>query len=284
MKQIFSILLLAYFLSPAWGLVQLVAAENTYAQVAQRIGGQYVQVTPLMSKPNQDPHLFTAGTEQAKALAGADVVVFNGAGYDSWVESLLAGTQHPGRVLLVVANLVPDAAQNPHIWYDPQTLPRYARALTTILQKQDPQHAGYFAQRLRLFLTDYHHLETFLGQVKFRDHGKAVLVTEPLFEPMANALGIKVKGQEFARQIMNESSPTPANIADFEQALETRSVQVLIYNVQMVSPLIERMRAQAQANHIPCVGISETQPLKTDYIVWMQAQVAAVDEALNGSH
>ena len=101
--------------------VKIVAAENFYGDVAGQIGGANVAVTSILSSPDQDPHLFEASAETAKALADAKVVIVNGVDYDPWMEKLLGAHKSPGRKEIVVAGLVGrKAGDNPHLWYEPE--------------------------------------------------------------------------------------------------------------------------------------------------------------------
>ena len=86
--------------------VPVVAAENFYGDVAHQIGGDNVAVASILSSPDQDPHLFEASPSVARQLAGAKIVIVNGADYDPWMEKLLAAHKSPGRKEIVVAALV----------------------------------------------------------------------------------------------------------------------------------------------------------------------------------
>ncbi len=70
--------------------IPVVAAENFYADVVQQLGGDRVQVTSILSNPDEDPHLFEASPKTARALQHAALVVYNGADYDPWMDKLLA--------------------------------------------------------------------------------------------------------------------------------------------------------------------------------------------------
>ena len=103
--------------------ISVLAAENFYGDVAKQIGGRNVAVTNILSNPDQDPHLFEVSPSVARAVAGARIVIYNGAGYDPWMNSLLRAVHGTDRKTIVVANLVgTKAGANPHIWYDPATM------------------------------------------------------------------------------------------------------------------------------------------------------------------
>jgi zinc/manganese transport system substrate-binding protein len=99
--------------------INVVAAENFYGDIAQQTGGDNVAVTSILSSPDQDPHLFEASPSTAKALAGAKVVIVNGADYDPWMEKLLKANKTPGRKEILAAALAgKKAGDNPHLWSD----------------------------------------------------------------------------------------------------------------------------------------------------------------------
>ena len=86
-------------------MVKLVAAENFYGAIAHRIGGLQVAVTSILNNPEQDPHLFEASPAVARQIAGARVVIFNGADYDPWMDKLLKASPQPDRIVINVAAL-----------------------------------------------------------------------------------------------------------------------------------------------------------------------------------
>jgi zinc/manganese transport system substrate-binding protein len=65
---------------PVSGRVQIVAAENQYANVAAQIGGRYVQTAAIERLPNTDPHTFEATVSVARELATNNLVIINGLG------------------------------------------------------------------------------------------------------------------------------------------------------------------------------------------------------------
>ena len=119
--------------------VKIVAAENFWGDVASQIGGADVAVTSILSSPDQDPHLFEASAETAKALADAKVVIVNGVDYDPWMEKLLVAHRAPGRKAIVVGALVGrKSGDNPHLWYDPAYVKAAAKALVAALEVGRP--------------------------------------------------------------------------------------------------------------------------------------------------
>src|SRR5271169_2703821 len=120
------------------GKIAVVAAENFYGDIARQIGGDRVAVVSIMNSPDQDPHLFETTPGIVKQIADAQIAIFNGADYDSWMEKLLAAAPRPGRLTINVAALTRHkAGDNPHLWYDPSIMVAVARLLDADLAKAD---------------------------------------------------------------------------------------------------------------------------------------------------
>ena len=76
-------------------------------------------------------------------MAGADLVIVNGVGYDPWATTLLADS--PGPVVLDVGDLVgAKDGDNPHLWYNPAHVQTFISTLTHDLESLYP--AGDFAR------------------------------------------------------------------------------------------------------------------------------------------
>jgi len=263
--------------------LQIVAAENFYGALAQQIGGPYVSVTSILKNPNQDPHLFSANATTARNIANADIIVYNGINYDPWMEKLLAVTAIKPDRIIVIANLLgKKPGANPHLWYDPLTMPHYAQALTRLLIQLDPTHRDYFLQQVKQFNENYQQVINQITEIKHRYQATPVIATEPVFNLMSDALGLKMYGEDFQLSIMNDTAPSATQTAQFENYLRNKSVRVLFYNDQVVNPTTSRMQALAQQMGIPTVGISETQPAGKTYVQWLQDELTALNKALQG--
>ena len=134
------------------GAIKLVAAENFYGDIAHQIGGARSRWSASLSNPNQDPHLFETSPAVVRDIAGAKIVIYNGADYDPWMPKLLNAAPYQGALIIVAADLVhKKAGDNPHLWYEPATMPAVAKALAEALSKADPDHAADYKMRLGQF-------------------------------------------------------------------------------------------------------------------------------------
>jgi zinc/manganese transport system substrate-binding protein len=263
------------------GAISIVAAENFYGDVAQQIAGSDATVTSILSNPDQDPHLFEASPSVARLVSAATIVVYNGVDYDPWMAKLLAASRSPSRRIIIVANLVHrKAGDNPHIWYDPPTMPTYAGALAVTLAECDPLHKQDYQQRLGTFLASLRPMEAKIADLRSRFPGTAVTATEPVFGYMATALGFAMRNERFQLAVMNDTEPRVSDVATFEGDLRKHAVRLLFYNSQASNAAAQRLMKLAQQSKIPIVGVTETEPQGTTYQDWMMRQLDAVAQAL----
>jgi zinc/manganese transport system substrate-binding protein len=279
-------LLAALLALPAGGAgaaapLAVVAAENFYGDVAQQIGGPDVAVTSILSNPDQDPHLFEASSSVMRAISSARIVIYNGVDYDAWVEKLLGVTHDIRRGVIVVAQLVGrKPGDNPHIWYDPATMPALAAALADELGRADPAHRAEYRQRLAQFQHSLEPITAKIAALRQRLAGTEATATEPVFGYMLGALGMTVRDARFQLAVMNNTEPSASDVAAFENDLRTRRARLLVYNSQASDRVAERMVGIAKAAHIPVVAVSETEPPGTTYQAWILSELDAIDRAL----
>ncbi len=270
----------------AHAVLNVVAAENTWGSLASQLGGRQVHVLSLLRDPNADPHQFEGSAADARALARANLVVVNGAGYDDWAAKMLAAGPSPGRRVLSVARLVgARPGDNPHLWYDPAAVTRAADALTAEYQSLEPAERAYFAARHALVMERLAGLFREMASIRARDSGARVAATESIFVYLARYLHLDlVTPPAFMDAVSAGTDPPAPALAEFSRQIEHRAFGVLVYNVQTVTPLTSGLVSDARSQGISVVPVSETIiPPGASYEAWMGHQVHELAAALAGA-
>src|SRR6266516_3830838 len=136
------------------GQLQVVAAENFWGSIASQLGGDRVHVTSVITSPATDPHDYEPTAADARTMAGAQMAIVNGVGYDPWAGKLIAANPVGGRVVLTVGDLVGvKRGGNPHRWYSPTDVQKVIDEIVRDYTKLDPKDAGYFKQQKASFET-----------------------------------------------------------------------------------------------------------------------------------
>ncbi|MEI9803580.1 MAG: zinc ABC transporter substrate-binding protein [Pseudolabrys sp.] len=269
----------------AEGRLAVVAAENFYGDIAEQIGGDRVEVVSIMNSPDQDPHLFeTHARRRAPDRRRARR-------HPQWRQLRPVDGQASGRRTAARPHrhqcrrtCTRPGGDNPHLWYAPATMPAVAKAIAEAFAKADTDHASDYAIHLTATLASFERIGLRIAQIKSKHAGEAVTATEPVFGPMAEALGLTMRNQKFQLAMMNDTEPSARDVAAFENDLKGRKVKLLLYNSQVSEKLTERMRDIASNAKVPVVGVTETMPAKVSFQDWMLRQLDAVDRALTGPH
>lgn len=270
------------------GTISAVAAENEYASVLNQIGGQYVTVNAVMSNPNTDPHTYESSPQVAQEVSAAQLVIQNGLGYDTFMDTIEAASPSSTRKVIDVQKLLglPDDTPNPHIWYDPKTMPAVATEIVSDLSALEPANADYFKANETKFVAALGPWLTAMAQFKSAYPNTPVAVTEPVPDDMLTAAGANdMTPWTFQADIMNGVDPSPQDIATQEGLFTNHSVKAFLYNQQVTDSLTQTLLTMASQNGIPVVGVYETMPTPGyTYQSWMLAEVQALQNAVaNGT-
>ena len=266
------------------GKIVAVGAENEYASVIQQVGGKYVQASAIMSNPNTDPHTFEASSSVAREISSAQLVVQNGVGYDTFMNTIEKAVPDSGRKVIDVQNLLglPDSTPNPHLWYKPSTMPAVANAVAADLSAIQPSHASYFRAGARTFIGSLASWNQAIASFKAKYPNTPVAVTEPVADYMLQAAGTNIMTPfAFQADVMNGVEPSAQDTA-LERSLFTQhKVKVFLYNQQVTDTLTQSFITLAKENDIPVVGVYETMPVPGyDYQSWMLAETRDLQQAV----
>jgi zinc/manganese transport system substrate-binding protein len=264
--------------------ITAIGAENEYASVIAQVGGKYVNAQAIMSNPNTDPHTFEASPAVAREVTGAKLVVQNGVGYDTFMSTIENASPSSSRKVINVQQLLglPDSTSNPHLWYNPATMPKVASAIATDLGQVDPAHASYYKANATSFVASLGAWTKAIAAFKAAYPGTPVATTEPVADYMLQAAGTdNLTPWTFQADIMNGTDPSPQDVAIQKSLFTQHKVKVFLYNQQVTDSLTQSYINLAHANGIPVVGVYETMPTPGyTYQSWMLAEVSALNKAV----
>jgi zinc/manganese transport system substrate-binding protein len=264
--------------------ITAIGAENEYGSVISQVGGKYVKASSIMSNPNTDPHTFEASASVAQEVTSAKLIVQNGVGYDDWATTIENAAPDSARKVINVQQLLglPDSTPNPHLWYNPTTMPKVANAIAADLGQIDPAHASYYKANAASFIASLGAWTQAIATFKAAHPNTPVATTEPVADYMLQAAGTdNLTPFTFQADIMNGTDPSPQNTALENSLFTQHKVKVFLYNQQVTSSLTESFIKLANENGIPVVGVYETMPTPGyTYQTWMEAEVNALNKAV----
>ena len=270
--------------TPPAGALRVVAAENFWGSIAVQLGGPKVAVSSIITNPNTDPHSYEPTAADARTIAGAQMVVLDGIGYDPWATQLMAANPVGGRVVLNVGQLVHvPVGGNPHRWYSPTDVHAVIDQITADYQHLDPSASAYFATRRSAYLTQgLARYDQLIAAIKAKYAGTPVGASESIFAPLAQALGLKLlTPPSFLAAISEGTEPTAADKVTIDHQIAAHLIKVYVYNSQNATPDVQSQVQAARAAGIPVTTITETlSPATSTFQAWQVAELQTLQAAL----
>lgn len=263
----------------------VVASTNVYAGIVSAIGGRHVQVVSFISDPNADPHSYEASARNQLALSGARLVIENGAGYDDFMDRMLAATSSNNRQLVIAAEVSGHSAAkgadvNPHVWYDFAGMDAVAARITDDLARADPLDGTEFRTNAKLFRHGLLDLRSREEAIRAAHEGTQVAITEPVPGYLLAACGLTNDTPEEFSKAIEDGTDVPAVLAKMSDLMNSHQVKELFYNAQTTSAQTEQLKSAATAAGVVVVPVTETMPPDTDYLAWMNHNLDALEAGL----
>lgn len=265
--------------------VEVVVSVDQWAGVTALAGGGCASVTAVVAGGAGDPHDFEPSPADVAAIGRARLVVVNGLGYDTWAAAAAEQASPRPTVVEVAGAVGAPAGSNPHLWYDPAAVEAATGAVSAALAELAPGARSYLdarAAEVGAQLTPYTDL---VAGVRQRHAGRTYAATEPVFEPLARALGLVDRTPPgYAAASAGDADPPAGDVAAFRALLRERGVDVLVVNAQTEGSVPAQLRAVAEEGGVPVVEVTETvAPDQPTFVAWQVDQLRRLDAALSAS-
>jgi zinc/manganese transport system substrate-binding protein len=124
--------------------LRVVATFSILGDLVREVGGEAVEVITLVG-PDSDAHTYQPKPSDARSLAGAQVLVSNGLGFEGWIDRLADAAGFKGTRIVASAGAAPDV--DPHCWQDVACARRYIANIAQGLAVADPANAAAYRGR-----------------------------------------------------------------------------------------------------------------------------------------
>jgi zinc/manganese transport system substrate-binding protein len=280
----------------------IVSSTNVWGDVASSVGGDLVQVVSIIDSFSQDPHSYEASARDQLAVNDADVVVANGGGYDSFIDTLAeaAGNSNVIYAFLPEEGKEDDHAAeeedhateegdhdhdhahgNEHVWYDFHVVEDFAARLAEQLKTLDPDNAAQYTANLEEFLVGIESLEERAATVAGSVSGAKVISSEPVADYLLAELGLtNITPESFSQAIEEELDVSPADLLEIQNLISTNSVDLFVVNIQTGSVQIDALVERAETSGVAVIQVSELLPEGLGYLAWMEQNISAIEAGL----
>ncbi|MER2135326.1 MAG: zinc ABC transporter substrate-binding protein [Arthrobacter sp.] len=284
--------------------IRVVASTNVYGSILETVGGEYVSVESIINRPSQDPHSYEATARDRLAVSEAAVVVLNGGGYDSFMETLVQEESVASENVLNAVEISgledeghegedheteeagdhaghSHGAFNEHVWYDPEAMGLLAEAAAERLAELDPENEQAFRDNAAGFNSGIQELEDRLAALRTAAEGRDVAMTEPVPAYLLEDAGLhNITPDDFTEAVEEGQDVPPAVLKEMQDLVASGDIAFLAYNEQTSTSQTEAVRGTAEDAGVPVLDFSETLPEGEDFLSWMDSNVTAIQDVL----
>ena len=224
----------------------VVASFSILGDVVSQVGGDRVSVSTLVG-PDADAHVFQPSPSDAKAIAGAKLVVVNGLGFEGWIDRLVRNANYRGQVVVashdIKARHLPGDDRNkidPHAWQDPVNVEIYVRNIADGLSRLDPSGAPVYQRNATRYLQELTQLDAWAAAqfATIPAKKRIVITSHDAFGYFGAHYGIRFLAPQ---GISTESEASAMDVAKLVRQIKLARIRA-VYMENMTNPaLIEQL-------------------------------------------
>ena len=140
---------------------KIVTSFTILEDLVLELGGNRVSVTNLVPR-NSDAHIYSAKPSDAIAISNADLIIFNGLGFEGWISRLIIDSGKEKNYLISsdgINSLNRFNEIDPHAWQSFKNIRIYIDNISEKLINLMPEHEKYFVHRRNNYLKKLSELE-----------------------------------------------------------------------------------------------------------------------------
>jgi zinc transport system substrate-binding protein len=242
--------------TPPTSKLQVVATFYPLAFFSQEIGGRHVHVTQLVPS-NTEIHAWEPSASDITSAEEADIIVYNGAGLDHWMEDEILPALSNAKTRSIV-----DATEglqlligehehglyDPHTWVSPYMAKLQAEKIYGVFVQQDPTHESYYTDRWLNLENKLEQIDAnYTAELSIKQKN-TIFVSHEAFGYLAHRYGFEQHGVIGLSADEQPSATAIANILDLMVEHETYVVYVdPVYSEEYAQTL--RNELQTQTGH-----------------------------------
>lgn len=228
--------------------LKIVATFSILANMAREVAGDAATVSALVG-PNGDAHAFEPTPAAIKLLAGADLLVINGLGFELWVDRLVKVSGFKGRVIVASQGVSPRrvrGATDPHAWHSLVHAQTYVKNLRTAVVRASPGAETAIEARTTAYLRRLHDLDQQARDLlqSIPAENRRLITSHDAFGYLGDAYGITVLSPQGWR---SSSEPSAGSVAKLIRQIRSEQVRAVFLENISDARLIQQIARESGA-------------------------------------
>ncbi|NLW12465.1 MAG: zinc ABC transporter solute-binding protein [Clostridiaceae bacterium] len=243
---------------------------------ASRIGGSRIDLTNMVPS-GVEPHSWEPSAGDIVKLEKADVFIYNGAGMEHWVDTILSAVSSKSLIVVETADGLElreghdhdedheddvdneeeshtseevehdlddghdHGDQDPHVWLDPLLAIKQMSAIRDAFVTADPEGADFYNDNFTLAKAEFEALDAEFHSRLENLASRELIVSHEAYGYLAGAYDLE---QIAISGLSPEDEPSPARMAEIIEIAEHREISVIFFE-ELVSPKVAQTIANA---------------------------------------
>ena len=275
----------------ASSLPRVLAVESFLGDIAQNVAGDRLTVEILIPL-GVDPHAYQPTPRDAARVTDADVLILNGAGLESFLDSLLQNSGGAHQTVIKAADgltPLPDPSGehpegDPHFWLDPNNVIKYVENIRDGLSLADPAGATVYATNANAYISGMNALDTWIkSQVQSVPTARRQLVTNhETFGYFAARYGFTIVGA-IVPSISSGAAPSAQELAGLIDTIRTSGAPAIFLETGSNLQLADQIASETGVKVVTGLythSLSAADGPAATYIDMMKYDVTTIVDAL----
>lgn len=272
------------------GKIKIVGSFYPLSHVASVVGGNIVSVRNLVPS-GVEPHDFEPSSRDFVDIGNADILMYNGAGLEPWVEKWEAGSSVRSKRIINMASALKErgvslidnsGALDPHFWVDPVIMKKEVEVVRDMLIEVDPVHQEFFAGNAKNFINALDVLDQQFRTGLSSCALKNIVVGHEAFDYLGQQYGFEVTS---ISGISPDEEPAPKDLVRIITLVKEKGVKFIFFET-VASPKFSELIAREigggtlALNPLESLTPDEVQSGE-DYVSIMEANLSNLKKAMS---
>ena len=265
--------------------LEVVTSFSILEDITKELGGEHINIINLVPR-NNDAHMYIPTPSDAAAIDKADLIIFNGLGFEGWIYRLLEDASGRGVQLNAsrgVDFIMNDNEVDPHAWQSFQNIKIYVTKISEMLIMLMPQFSEYLLNRQKVYLKKLDDLENELNRKisKISISKRIVVTSHDAFGYLGREFNIKfLAPQGFSLDV----EATAKDVAAVVDQIRNKQVSAIfvenINNPKLLNTIAKEANVEV-GGRLYSDALSEIDGLADSYLNMMQHNIQSIIKSLD---
>lgn len=278
--------------TPTTDNITVVATTSILADVVGRVGGDLIEVTPLVPA-GANEHEYQPSPQDIAAVTDADLVFEVGLGLEEFMETIIENAGTRVKPVIVSDGVLAREfsgggdehySADPHVWMDPANVIIWTQNIAAALSAYDPVHREIYEANSVAYIAELEALDAWISAevTKIPPENRQLVTDHMLFGYFAEKYGFSLVGA-IIPSYSSSAEPSAKELAELEEAIREYNVKAILVG-NTVNPSLARRISEDTGTLLVefyTGSLSEPDGPASTYIEYMRYNVNAIVSALD---